>query len=375
MAESEMKIVGWKPLKEFTKEVFIRAGVPPKDAEAEAGILLWANLRAIDSHGVLRIPWYLDYIEKGAMNPNPNIQVIKETPATVLLDADHALGSVVTIKVVNMVVKKAKQVGICWALIRNLTHQGALGYYSQMMAEKGMAGIIFVCNPPNMAPFGARVAGVHNSPIAVSVPAKRHRPLNLDMATSVAAGGKLLLAIDKNIPIPEGWVLDKDGNPTTDPRKVDEPDFRFGALLPIGGPKGSGLATMFECLSSVMAGNPLLEPALFGREIGPSAKGKKEQGIGESYVPKHIQNSVVAAIDIGTFIDLESYKEHIDNLIDGIKALPKADGFNEIFVPGEPEEKTFVERSRSGIPLPEGTTRNLRAVSKKYGVELPPGLL
>jgi ureidoglycolate dehydrogenase (NAD+) len=228
-----------------------------------------------------------------------------------------------------------------------------------MIAEKGMAGIILVCNPPNMAPFGAKVAGVHNSPIAIAVPAKRHCPLSLDMATSVAAGGKLLLAIDKNIPIPEGWVLDKDGKPTTDPKKVDEPDFRYGALLPIGGPKGSGLAMMFECLSSVMAGNQLLEPALIRRE---------------GYTPKHVQNSVVAAIDISKFTELEGYKEHIDSLIDGIKALPKADGFSEIFVPGEPEEKAFAERSRNGIPLPEGTVHNLVAVSEKYGVELPPGL-
>lgn len=369
MAGSDVKVVAWQPLKEFTREVFTRAGMPPADAEAEAGALIWANLRAVDSHGVLRIPWYLDNIEKGVMNPTPDIKVIKETPATIFLDADRALGPVVTIRVVDMVVAKAKQVGIGWALIRNLTHQGALGYYSQMIAERGMAGIVFVCNPPNMAPFGAKAPGVHNSPIAISVPAKRHRPLNLDMATSVVAGGKLWLAVDKGIPIPEDWALDKEGNPTTDPKNV-------GALLPFGGPKGSGLAMMFECLSSVMAGSPKLEPALFGRKDKPFAEGKQKQAIGErlAYVPEHNQNSVVAAIDIGTFTDLESYKEHIDNLIDGIKALPKAEGFSEIFVPGEPEERTFTERSKNGIPLPEGTVRNLIAVSEKLGVKLPPGL-
>ena len=369
MADSEVKIVAWQPLKAFAREVFTRAGMPPEDAEAEAGALIWANLRAVDSHGVLRIPWYLDNIEKGVMNPRPDIKLIKEAPATILLDADRALGPVVTIRVVDMVMAKARKMGIGWALIRNLTHQGALGYYSQMMAEKGMAGIVFVCNPPNMAPFGARAPGVHNSPIAISVPAKRHRPLNLDMATSVVAGGKLWLAVDKNMPIPEGWALDKEGKPTTDPRNV-------GALLPFGGPKGSGLAMMFECLSSVMAGNPVLEPVLFGREIGQPGEGKKRQAVGErlAYLPKHIQNSVVAAIDISTFTDLGSYKEHIDNLIDGIKALPKADGFREIFVPGEPEERAFAERSKNGIPLPEGTVRNLRAISEKLGVKLPPGL-
>jgi len=368
MAQSEIR-VAWEPLKEFTKEVFVRVGMPPEDAEAEAGALIWANLRGVDSHGVLRIPWYVENVDKGVMNPKPNIQVVKETPATLLVEADRAMGPVVTIFVMNLVVKKAKKVGVGWALIRNLTHQGALGYYSQMAAKQDMAGIVFVCNPPNMAPHGARVAGVHNSPIAISVPAKRHRPLNLDMATSVVAGGKLWLAVDKGVPIPEGWALDKNGNPTTDPKQV-------GALLPFGGPKGSGLALMFECLSSVMAGNPMLEPALLGKEIGPPVQNKKTEVIGErlSYVPRHIQNSVVAAIDISTFTDVESYKEHIDNLIDGLKALPKAEGFSEIFVPGEPEERTFDDRSRSGIPLPEGTVRNLRSIAERFGIKLPPGL-
>ncbi len=367
MAQTEVR-VAWEPLSEFTKEVFVRAGMPPQDAATEAGALIWANLRAVDSHGVLRVPWYVENIDNGVMNPKPNIRVEKETPATLLIEADRALGPVVTVFAVDLVMKKAKQVGIGWAIIRNLTHQGALGYYSQMIAEKGMAGIVFVCNPPNMAPHGARVAGVHNSPIAISAPGKRHRPLTLDMATSVVAGGKLWLAVDKGIPIPLGWALDKDGNPTTDPKK-------YATLLPVGGPKGSGLALMFECLSSVMAGNPKLEPSLLGKVPKQEAEGKsgvkwERPGL----VPLHNQNSVVAAIDISTFTDLENYKEHIDNLIDGIKALPKAEGFDEIFVPGEPEERTCLERSQKGIPLPEGTVRNLRGIAERFGIKLPPGL-
>jgi LDH2 family malate/lactate/ureidoglycolate dehydrogenase len=367
VAKEEVKTVAWEPLKAFTKEVFIRAGVPPDGAEAEASALIWANLRAVDSHGVLRIPWYIDNIDKGVMNTRPNIQTLKETPATLLVDADHAMGPVVTIQVVNKVVEKAKNVGICWALIKNNTHQGALGFYSQMMAEMDMAGIVFVCSPPNMAPFGSRAPGVHNSPIAISVPAKRHRPLNLDMATSVVAGGKLWLAVDKGTPIPEGWALDKEGNPCTDPH-------RSGALLPFGGPKGSGLAMMFECLSGVMAGNPLLEPALHGREGSEREEGTGEQAGSArlSYLPKrHVQNSVVAAVDIAAFTDVESYKETISSQIEGIKALPKAKGFEEIFVPGEPEERTYLERSKNGIPLPEGTWSKLRAMSERFDVALP----
>jgi LDH2 family malate/lactate/ureidoglycolate dehydrogenase len=125
-----------------------------------------------------------------------------------------------------------------------------------------------------------------------------------------------------------------------------------------------------------MSGNPLLEPALLGKEASTPKPGKGAKVSGErmSYLPHHIQNGVVAAINIATFTDVESYKEHIDNLIDGLKALPKAEGFSEIFVPGEPEEKTFAERSRNGIPLPEGTVKNLRSISEKFGVKLPSGL-
>jgi ureidoglycolate dehydrogenase (NAD+) len=367
MEKKESRVVAWEPLKTFAKEVFIRAGVPEDGAEAEASALIWANLRAVDSHGVLRIPWYIDNIDKGVMNTNPNIQILKETPATMLVDADHAMGPVVTIQVVNKAVEKAKKMGICWATIRNITHQGALGFYSQMMAEKNMAGVVFVCAPPNMAPFGSSAPGVHNSPIAISVPAKRHRPLNLDMATSVVAGGKLWLAVDKGVPIPEGWALDKEGNPCTDPHKS-------GALLPFGGAKGSGLAIMLECLSSVMGGNPMLEPALHGREGSDRVETDGEKGESEklSYLPKrHIQNSVVVAVDIATFTDVDGYKETISSLIEGLKGLPKAKGTEEIFVPGEPEEQTYTDRSQNGIPLPLGTWDKLCAMSERFDVPMP----
>jgi len=347
MAQADVR-VPWEPLQRFVKEVFVKAGLPPNDAATEAEVLVWANLHGVDSHGVLRIPWYLECMDRGWMNPRPRIQILKETPATLFIDADLAFGPVVTVFTMRRVMEKAKEAGIGWALIRDTTHQGAMGYYSLMAVKEDMAGIAIVCSPPNMAPYGARAAGVHNSPISIAVPAKRHPPLVLDMATSVAAGGKLLLAIDKGIPIPEGWALDKDGNPTTDPRLAK-------ILIPAGGPKGSGLALMFECLSSVMANNPLLEPMLLGVE--------RER--------RHRQNSAVAAIDISTFTDVETYKEHIDRLIDGLKALPTAEGFSEVLVTGEPEDRTFDDRVRNGIPLPPGTIRSLRDVAERFGLPKP----
>jgi ureidoglycolate dehydrogenase (NAD+) len=166
------------------------------------------------------------------------------------------------------------------------------------------------------------------------------------MATSVAAFGKIMLARDKGIAMPETWAMDKEGHPTTDPTQV-------GALLPAGAYKGSGLAIMFESLSGIMIGNPLLGPVLSGGER-PNA-----------------QNSVVAAIDISAFTDVEGFKADVDTLIEGLRALPPAEGFDEVMVPGEPEDRTYEERRRDGIPLPAGTVSNLRDVAASLGIELP----
>ncbi|MFH1087948.1 MAG: Ldh family oxidoreductase [Chloroflexota bacterium] len=258
MADNEVR-VSEQSLREFAEQVFVRCGLSREDAAIEVDCLLWANLRGVDSHGVLRIPSYVERTRKGSMNPKPNIKVLKETPAILMLDADLAFGPVVAVLAMKKTMEKARKVGIGWCLVRNATHVGALGYYSLMAAREGMAGLVVVSSPPNMAPYGAKAAGIHNSPISIAVPALRHRPLILDMATSVVAGGKVSLAVDKGVPIPLGWGLDIEGNPTTDPHQAT-------VLLPMGGPKGSGLAVMFECLASVMAGMPLQEPVLRTRQ-------------------------------------------------------------------------------------------------------------
>ena len=340
--------VEWRALQNFTAEVFKGLGMPEKDAALEAEVLVWANLRGVDSHGVQRIAEYSKAVDEGRMNPRPDIRVLKETPAAVSIEADHAFGPVVTIFALEKVIEKARGMGIGWGLIRNTTHQGAMGYYTQMAAEREMAGIAVVCNPPNMAPPGARAAGVHNSPISIAVPGGEHRPVNLDMATSVAAGGKLQVAIDKGVSIPEEWALDENGKPTTDPQKA-----KF--LRPAGGYKGYGLAMMFECLSSLMAGNPLITSTILQRDP----------------VKPGTQNSFVAAIDISFFTEVEEYKENVDLLIDTLKGLPRLEEVDEIFVPGEPEDRVYEERIDSGIPLPPGTIEKMRVAAERFGLEMP----
>jgi LDH2 family malate/lactate/ureidoglycolate dehydrogenase len=337
-------------LRRFTREVLERLGMPPEDAETEADVLLWANLRGVDSHGVQLIPWYVLNVDEGVYNTTPNFRVESETPATVLIEGDQAFGPIVTVFAMNRVIEKAAEVGVCWGIIRNTAHQGAMGYYALMPTQRDMAGIASVCSPPNMAPFGARAKGVHNSPIAIAVPAKDRDPILLDMATSIVAKGKLSLAEDRGESVPVEWSLDPQGNPTTVPS--------FGSImLPIAGPKGSGLALMFETLSSVMVGNPLLEVNISGRRP----------------TPRGLQNSFLVAINIAAFTDVERYKENIDLLIDAQKSLPRAEGVEEIFVPGEPEYRIEQERTRSGIPLPAGTVDRLRAVAERLGVRMPEG--
>jgi LDH2 family malate/lactate/ureidoglycolate dehydrogenase len=343
--------VGWRELQDFTARVFAGLGMPAQDAAKEAEVLVWANLRGVDSHGVQRVAEYCKAADEGRMNVRPRVRVEKETAAVLLIEADRAFGPVVTTMAMDKAIAKARQAGIGWALIRNTTHQGAMGYYSLMAADQGLAGMAVVCNPPNMAPPGARAAGMHNSPISIAVPGGAHGPICLDMATSVAAFGKLQVALDKRAPIPEDWALDAEGRPTTDPARAK-------LLRPAGGYKGSGLALMFECLSSLMAGNPLLSSTILKRDPPPAGT----------------QNSFVAAIDISFFTDLQGYRDDVDALAEAIKGLPTVPGAPEILVPGEPEDRVRKEREKAGIPLPPGTVAKLKAAAERFGLALPKGL-
>lgn len=355
--------VPWQVLHEFVTAVFVRVGMPADDAVTEADALLWANLRGVDSHGVVRMPWYLDNVDSGIMNPKPDVRIISEAAATVLIEADRAFGPVVTSRATDLAVMKAKEAGVGWVLIRNHTHQGALGQYPERIAQNGMVGLAIACARPNMVPFGARVAGLNNSPLSICVPAQRHSPLLLDMATSVVALGKLMVAADSGVPIPDGWAIDADGNPTTNPAE-------FAALLPVGGAKGSGMALLFECMASIMAANALIQPVLSGALSTPGAKeGKRDSDIGR--MAPHNQNSIIAAVDISLFTNLDDYKTQVDDLIDSLKSLPMAAGFEEILVPGERKERCYSDRSVNGIPLASGTVRSLKAMADRLNIQLP----
>ena len=354
-------LVQWQDLHDFIRRLFVGIGMPEDHAVQEADALMWANLRGVDSHGVARVPWYIENTKTDVMNANPSIEVKVDTPAIALIEADRAFGPIVTNMAADMAVEKARAVGIGWVLIRNHTHQGAMGPYVQRVSKQDMAGLMFACARPNMVPYGARVAGLNNSPFSLSVPAKRHPSLLLDMATSLVALGKVIVARDRGDEIPAEWGLDENGKPTTDPSTL-------AALMPVAGPKGSGMALLFECMGSIMSSNPLILPVLAG-EVGSTSK---TGNVGR--MATHNQNSVIAAIDIAHFIDIEQYKAEVDSLIDRLKEPPKAKGFDEIIMPGERAQRCYDVRVKDGIPLPSGTIEALRNAASGVGVEFIRGV-
>ena len=338
-------------LTDFVRDLFVRAGLPEPDAGTVADVLVWANLRGVASHGVLRIPNYLNRVASGVFNPHPEIRVDPEGAAFFIQDSDHAMGAVAMTQAMGLAIEKARDAGVCWGLVRHTTHMGAIGYYTLAAARAGMAGMVMASSTPNMAYHGARAAGVATSPIAISVPGGEHAPLNFDMATSVISIGALAHARDSGEALAEGLALDGAGNPTTNSANAVLP-------LPVGGAKGSGLALMFECLSGLMVGSPILAPMLEGPPAGDN----------------HRQNAVVVAIDIAAFTDLAGYRANVDGLVAQIKALPKAAGVSEILVPGERGDRLLAERQSYGIPIAGGTWRRLADAASNLGVDMPPVL-
>jgi ureidoglycolate dehydrogenase (NAD+) len=334
-------------LKRFATDIFARNGLPQSDAALVADVLVWANLRGVDSHGVMRIPRYVDLIESGDMNPRPAIKVRKETPASVLLEADRAAGPVAMTRAAAEAVHKARDAGVGLALARATTHTAALGYYTLAIARQGMAGIALAASWPNVVYHGSRAAGVSTSPISIAVPGGD--PVVLDMATSVVSMGKLNQAKRTGEPIPAGWALDARGDPTTDPQAAQIP-------LPMAGPKGSGLSFMVECLASLIASNPLLAESLEGTPEGR----------------RHRQNGFVMAIDLAQFGDPHAFRREVDRLVKALKTLPKDQEAGEILMPGERGRRMLERRAQEGIPIPRAVHDELRTLAERLGVAMFP---
>jgi ureidoglycolate dehydrogenase (NAD+) len=341
-------IVPKADLEQFAAAIFTAAGVAPDLARPWADVLVWANLRGTDSHGVMRIPRYIDLLKKKAINPAPAMRIERSSGAIAVLEADRAPGGPAMIRAMDEAIARARDVHVGWCAARNITHAGAIGYFALRAAAAGMAGIVMTASGPLMAYHGARVSGVSTNPLAIAVPAGGRRPFLLDMSTSTVAFGKVLAAKDKGVAVPSGWGLDAAGRDTTDAKAIE-------TLTPLGGPKGSGLSALIECLASLAVGNPLISVALqSGR-----------------FMDNPVLNGVAIAVDLAALGDLAAFEGDVDRLGDALSGLPRAEGVARIYLPGERGDAVRAEREASGIPVPAGTWTRIVATAKELGVDPP----
>lgn len=340
------RLISRTDLEAYVAAIFVAAGVAAPMAADWARMVVWANLRGVDSHGVLRVPRYVDLLRRKSINPTPDMRVTRRSGAIAVLEADRAPGAVAMTRAMDEAIGRARAVHVGWCGVRNITHSGAIGQFALQAAEAGMAGIAMCASGPLMAYHGARTAGVSTNPIAIAVPGRRAAPFVLDMSTSTAAYGKVMSAKDLGAKLPLGWAIDAAGRDTTDPNQV-------ATLLPLGGPKGSGLSLMIECLASLAIGNPLIAAALAGNG-------------GDSEL-----NGIAIAVDLAALGDLGAFTSEVDKLHDAIAALPRADGVDRILLPGERGDAIKAAREAGGIPVARGTWKRLTTTGATLGVAEP----
>jgi LDH2 family malate/lactate/ureidoglycolate dehydrogenase len=334
---------------DFCTEAFIVMGVTETDGRLVSENLVEAELRGHPSHGVSRLKSYLDKLGHGGFKIKPNIKILKDRPAMLLMDSDFSLGAVAGKQAMSMCIDKAKKTGVAAASVRNANHFGIASFYAMMALKHDMIGFT-TCNGNKLqAVHGGASQILGTNPIAIAVPAGKRYPLVYDGATSTVASGKMILANIEGKSIPLGWALDKEGQPTTNPK-----DGLQGALLPLGGYKGSGFAVMVDVLSAVLSGS-MTSPHV--REL--RADPDKGQNCGFFF----------GAIDIASFEDVDAFKAEIDRLIDELKGCKRMEGVEEIVMPGELEFRSREKLQKTGFKIGPGVHNDLMDVKKRFNLK------
>jgi len=334
---------------EFIARALVAVGVPLEDGAQVAALMAESDARGGDAHGVFRLPQYVKQIQQGAVNPRPNIQVINSRAGTALMDGDNALGHLVMKRAAELAMEKARQCGIAWVGTRRSNHAGPAQLYPRMAAAQNMIGIYFCVGNTNLVPpWGGTEVLLSTNPIAIAVPSSRHSSIVLDMATTNTAFGKIRLKAQRGEPMPEGWMIDREGKPLTDAKRANE-----GFLLPIGGAKGYGLALMIGLLAGTLNG------AAFGRDVVDYTV--------DSKTPSNTGQSIMA-VDIAAFADVDSFKQDVDEVWDEMKSSPTLPGVDEVRLPGERSEKVYREQMAHGVPLNEGQIKILNELADRLSV-------
>lgn len=348
-------------LHQFAVNLFIKIGCPNDQAIEAANVLLSADLRGVDSHGVARLVGYLRLYEKNRINPHPQLSVVHETPSTAVVDGDAGLGLVAGPYAMRLAIEKAKNVGTGWVAVKNSNHYGIAGYHAMMALEADCIGISMTNASPLVAPTYSKERLLGTNPIAVAVPAGNEPPFVADMATTTAANGKLEILQRKNESAPLGWLQDKEGQPTQAAQGIVE----GGALLPLGGDREHGshkgfiLGSIVDILSAVLSGanyGPWVPPFVSFLDPDPNPVG---EGIGHFF----------GALRIDAFRPASEFKTHMDIWIKRFRNAETINETNKVIIPGDPERRMEQLRRKEGIPLLDTVVKDLQSVSEQYQVK------
>lgn len=351
---SDVQHVPFEKLKNFSTQAYQKAGVPAAEAEIVADLLVRSDLRGVETHGVTRLPIYIQRLQKGYVRPACTISVVKEKGPTAFLDAHGSMGHMAAYRGMEKAIEKAEEFGLGWVSVKDSGHFGVAGLFPMMALKKDFIGHIVSNSAPMMFPWGGRERIIGNNPLAYAFPAGQRQPVVLDFSLSVVSSGKLILCRKKGERIPLGWALDKNGLPTEDPYEGYEGG---GSLAPVGGHKGYGLVLVHEMLTSVLTGGKWTKNIKSLYEEDKSGI----QGTCHSFM----------ALDPDCFIGREAFKKNMDRYIDSIKESAKAKGTDEILVPGEPEYRSELKLLKEGIPLPANTIKELTSLGESLGIFHP----
>jgi len=337
-------------LESFVARCLRACGLPPADAEKVSILMIKSDLRGADGHGIFRLPQYCKRIRSGGINVRPNIRVISERKGQALIDGDNAMGHLVVARAAEIAIAKAREAGVAWVGVRASNHAGCAAVYAKMPLAHDMIGLyIAMGNANHVPPWGGTEMLLSTNPIAIAVPSGRRPPVVLDMATTTAAYGKIKLALQRGEQMPVGWMVDRNGRPLTDPARASE-----GFLLPIGGPKGYGLALMFGLLAGTLNG------AKFGRSLVDfNADQTTPTNTGQ----------LMVAVDVAAFMDIATFKSEVDRVWEEMKSSPTMPGFDEVRLPGERSSEIEAKRSRAGIPIGPELAQQLNRLAEELGVK------
>jgi LDH2 family malate/lactate/ureidoglycolate dehydrogenase len=351
----------YQSLFSFTNSVFTRIGCDEPSAAMATKVLLSADMRGIDSHGVARLTGYVRLWEAGRINTSPSLRITHETPSTAVVDGDAGLGLVVAPYAMNVAIQKAKVAGTGWVSVKNSNHFGIAGYHAMMALDHDMIGIAMTNASALVAPTFSVERMLGTNPIAVAIPAGNQPPFVADFATTTAANGKLEILQRKNAPTPEGWVQDQEGNSTTDANALK----KQGALLPLGSDrehgshKGYALGSIVDIFSAVLSGasyGPWAPPFPSYVPMPPDMPG---QGLGHFF----------GAMRIDAFRTSSEFKEHMDNWITRFRSATPAPGHDKVLIPGDPEREMEAIRSIDGIPIVNSVVGELKALAQKLELD------